>query len=93
MADVIWRVAALDDLDEAIAYIERHDPAAAERYRTRLILAGENLRDFPHRGRPAAVPEHREVATVPPYVISYTIEDDTVFIRSIRHGRRRPFAD
>ncbi len=93
MADIIWRVAALDDLDEAIAYIEHHDRTAADRYRTKLIAAGESLRDFPHRGRPGDLPGRREVTTVPPYIITYEVEDDTVFILSIRHGRRRPLAD
>lgn len=93
MADVIWRIPALDDLDDAIAYIEHHDRAAAHRYRARLIAAGEALRDFPNRGRRATVPGQREVTSVPPYVMTYEVEGDTVFILSIRHGRRRPLAD
>ena len=89
MAEVVWRVQALHDLDDIIDYIERFDPAAAERYHARFWSLGESLSDFPRRGR-AADDGTREMTSVPPFILRYDVEDDRVFILSIRHGARRP---
>lgn len=89
MADVIWRNAALEDLDAIIAYIAPHDHAAAARIAAKLLACGDSLTHFPHRGRPAA-DGRREMTTVPPYVLRYEVDGDRVHILSIRHGARRP---
>ncbi|TCP35033.1 type II toxin-antitoxin system RelE/ParE family toxin [Sphingomonas sp. BK235] len=89
MARVIWRNAALDDLDRIFHFIARHNDQAARRVAERLIACGESLRAFPRRGRPA--PDGcREMTIVPPYILRYEIEGATVLIRSIRHGARLP---
>jgi addiction module RelE/StbE family toxin len=91
MAEVIWREQALDDLDEIAAYIEQFDPRAADTITLRLRLTGESLRDFPHRGRPGPRAT-REMVTVPPYILSYEVDAETVYILAIRHGRQRPLS-
>ncbi|MDP1027508.1 type II toxin-antitoxin system RelE/ParE family toxin [Sphingomonas sp. KR1UV-12] len=89
MARVVWRNQALDDLDDIITYLEQFDAKAADRYYVRLFTLGESLRDFPHRGRPAGNGE-RELVTVPPYVLRYRVDSDSVMILSVSHGARRP---
>lgn len=88
MAKVIWRNTALDDLNAIIAYIAPHDYDAAARIAARLLACGDSLSSFPNHGRPAAG-GLREMTTVPPYVLSYEVDGDRVFILSIRHGARR----
>ncbi len=86
---VIWSDQALDDLEEIGRYIAGFNPAAAVRLLIRLRAAGESLRDFPDRGRPAFVGT-RELTSMSPYVIRYWVEADEVVIVRVRHGARRP---
>ena len=85
MAQIIWTVEALENLELIRAYIQQFDPAAARRFASRLVEAGESLCDFPHRGRPVGG-ENRELMTIPPYVLRYRITSETVFILRIRHS-------
>ncbi|MFS0773874.1 type II toxin-antitoxin system RelE/ParE family toxin [Sphingomonas sp. 1P08PE] len=89
MARVVWRNDALDDLDDIITYLEQFNPTAATRYFVRLFTLGESLRDFPHRGRPTSDGD-RELVTVPPYILRYSVDGESVFILSVKHGARRP---
>jgi plasmid stabilization system protein ParE len=52
---VFFSVEALSDLERIVAYIARHDSAAAERLGNQLIDAAVSLRTLPERGR--VVPE------------------------------------
>ncbi|PKP99316.1 MAG: addiction module toxin RelE [Alphaproteobacteria bacterium HGW-Alphaproteobacteria-15] len=88
MVQVVWTQRALVRLRLIRAYIEQFDPDAAERLAARLIEAGDSLRAFPNRGRPAKS-GRRELATVPPYVIRYRVEGQFVIIGDIKHGRQR----
>jgi plasmid stabilization system protein ParE len=88
MAKVIWDRQANDDLDGIITYIDRFDPAAADRIGSRLYKLGESLADFPERGRPVE-DGTREMPGVRPYVLSYVFAADTVTILRVRHGRQR----
>ena len=87
MASVIWRQAALDDIDAIIVYIKRFDPRASLKTGSRLIALGQSLSIFPRRGRPIA-DGLRELTSVPPYIMRYSIVDDVVHILSVRHGAR-----
>jgi len=89
MADVVWRPDAPEYLDDAIDYIRQFDLPAADQVGTKLIHLGASLTDFPRRGRPAAN-DTRELVTVPPYILTYRVVDDTVYILPIRPGARRP---
>lgn len=88
MARVVWRPQAVDDIRGIIRYIAQHNPAAARDIAARLFTLGHSLKDFPRRGRLAG--NCRELTTVPPYILRYTVEGDTVFILSVRHGARNP---
>ncbi len=85
---VEWRPSALDDRDAIIEYLEPLNPHAAANLLQALILAGDSLTLFPHRGRPGLAAGTRELVAVWPYLIIYEIGDeaDTVSILRIWHG-------
>lgn len=92
MAEIIWTRTALLRLAGIRAYIAQFDPRAAEGLAKRLWIAGESLNEFPKRGRLSGA-TIRELVTVPPYIVRYSIEDGRVFILGIRHGAQRPERD
>lgn len=87
---VEWRPSALDDRDAIIEYLEPLNPHAAVNLLQALILAGDSLTLFPHRGRPGLAAGTRELVAVWPYLIVYEIDDDadTANILRIWHGAR-----
>jgi toxin ParE1/3/4 len=88
MAEIVWRPSAIDDLDETAAYLSQFDPELAERYVARLVALGDSLAIFAYRGRPVSV-NKRQMVLVRPYVLTYEIVDNTVFILRVRHGARK----
>lgn len=91
-AEVEWTEEAIGQLEAIRAYISISDPGAADRIARRLKEAGQSLGYFPNRGR-RGTRGARELPVVPLYMIKYRVEDDQVFILSIRHGRQRPPED
>ena len=89
MARIVWTREALADIEQIRVYVAQFDPAAAQRIAGRLIEAGNSLKAFPNRGRPASH-GRRELVTVPPYLLRYVVRDEAVFIVGVRHGRQRP---
>ena len=76
---------------EALDFIERDSPAAAEAMLTRSLDGLAQLRDFPESGR--VIPEfpdlpYREVV-VNPYRFFYRVMDD-VWIVAVWHERQVP---
>ena len=68
-------------------YIARENPIAAQRVARSLLLAGDSLSIFPHRGRVGRVRGTRELLAVRPYIIVYEVgADDVVYILRIWHG-------
>ncbi len=89
MAEVVWTDAALANLDDIEVYISHFNPIAAQRMSQRLIEAAFGLGESPERGRPLRA-NLRELTTIPPYLIRYRVDGDSVVILRIRHGARRP---
>lgn len=80
---------ALGDLREAIAFIAKDDPAAADRIATRLREAAGRLAQFPLLGH--ALSDHgRRVFGVPgtPFRLIYRVSADRLTILRIWHGAR-----
>ena len=59
----------------------------------KLERACYDLTDFPYRGRPGLIPGTRELVSVRPYVITYTIEGDIVEIVGIQHAAQARIPD
>ena len=89
MTEVVWSDEAFDQLDEIIAYIEQFDSIAAADMGVRLRALADSLHTSPNRGRPASN-DARELVTVRPYIMRYSVHGDRVLIRNVRHSRRRP---
>ena len=89
MVRVIWTSPAAADIRDITDYIAFDNPAAARKFAATLIRLGDSLAEFPNRGRPTERGE-RQLSIVWPYIITDRVVGDSVFIKSVRHGRRRP---
>ena len=77
---------------EAVAYIRRENPTAADRFRARAEEILRRLQPFPPSGR--IVPEfpdlpYREVI-VRPYRFFYRVRDPVVWVVAVWHGAQIP---
>jgi len=88
MRRIVWSDQAIEDLQSIGAYVAGFNPFAAERLTQRLIDTAESLRSFPERGR-AISATRRELLTVKPYSIRYSVTDSEVYILNLRHTARR----
>ena len=85
--DVVWRARALADVARIARYIATDNPVAAARVARELLLAGDSLVSFPHRGRPGRQSGTRELIAVGPYIIVYRVAgDERVTIVRVWHG-------
>lgn len=82
MAEIIWTIPALEQLDEIAEYIALDKPAAARKLVSNVFESVEKLARFPQSGRvPPELPDsvYREVVC-PPCRVFYRQERDTVLI-------------
>jgi len=89
LTKVIWSPSSIRDLQSLRGYIGQFNPRAARDIAARLFEAGNSLKDFPRKGRPAGG-NLREWTLVYPYIIRYEIVGDEVHVLGVRHGRQRP---
>ncbi len=84
---VIWTETALSNLMQIRAYIGLDDREAASRMAAKLLDAGNTLKTFPNRGRPASVAGMRElVVSGTPYLFVYQVSRDSVQIAHVWHS-------
>lgn len=89
---ITWSKAASDDLAEAIAYIERHNPIAALDQLDEIIAQVRGLADFPEIGRSGRVGGTRElVINRSPYLAVYRFvkRKQEVTILRLLHGAQQ----
>ncbi len=89
MRRIVWSRAAREDVRRIRDYIRQFNPLAANRVAASLIEAADSLAELPERGRQIRT-GRRELVAVWPYVIRYRINDLTVMIVRVRHGRQEP---
>jgi addiction module RelE/StbE family toxin len=87
---VVWSPTALEDIEAIASYISRDSVSYAGTVVSRVINSTRNLEYFPFAGR--IVPEFdsqsiREVFAYS-YRIIYRIENETVTVAAVIHGRR-----
>ena len=84
---VAWRTRALADVGRILRYIAADNPVAAKRVGREILLAGDNLVMFPHRGRHGRQAGTRELVVMPPYLIVYRVSAaDVVTILRVWHA-------
>jgi toxin ParE1/3/4 len=83
---VIWSEEAVADVTRIARHIAQDNPAAARRLARELLVAGDSLDVFPHRGRRGLSRSTRELVAVLPYVLVYRVGQDTVRILRVWHG-------
>ncbi|MDT3672440.1 MAG: type II toxin-antitoxin system RelE/ParE family toxin [Aromatoleum sp.] len=89
---IVWTRAALDDLEEILAYYFREaGPATAEAVSRRLISQIESLAPFPERIRESdRIPGARElVIRRLPYIAFVKISADAIVILNLVHTARK----
>ena len=90
MAEVIWDRAAIADLDEIAAYLERDSPIAARRLVQRIVNRVERLKTSPHTG--GFIDEddrhvYRQLIQGN-YRLIYRCERDDILIVAVYHAAR-----
>jgi plasmid stabilization system protein ParE len=92
---VILLPEALSDLEAIHAYIAQDSSDNAAGMAARILDAIEGLATMPGRFAPARTRRRLDydlrVVVVRPYKVFYSIEGQAVYIRTIRHGARRPW--
>jgi toxin ParE1/3/4 len=89
---VRFTLSAREQFLAALAYIQRHNPSAARRFRQRVEQSLRRLERFPNSGR--SLPEFpdlpfREVI-VSPYRFFYRVKGGTIWIAAVWHGAQLP---
>ena len=91
--NLVYTAEAIADLTRLRAFIAERDPAAASRVSEPLVAHVENLRLFPHIGRPVTLaPDPKSIrdAVFGKYVIRYSVHSQTVVVLRIwRHYENR----
>ena len=83
---------AFAELNDIAAYIAQDSPAAAKAVARRIEQVFDRIRDFPYLA-PAVDPSGIRIFPVRPfpYLVFYSVEQDEIIVRNIRHGaRQRP---
>jgi len=87
---VIWSPEAIEDLESIAEYISRDSIFYAQAVVTRVLETAQNIKDFPLAGR--VVPELGDgrirERLVYSYRLVYRIEDQTILIVAVIHGKR-----
>jgi toxin ParE1/3/4 len=91
MAEVIWTIPALNDLETSLEYIELDDELAAKRLARRVFETTDRLTNFPNSGtKPkelVGTPYRRIV--VAPLLIYHRKGDEGVYIVHVRRGEMK----
>jgi toxin ParE1/3/4 len=88
--EIIWRRAALNDLEAIREFIAQDDPAAAARVRAAIRAVVDPLANYPNLGRAGRVEGTRELIIAGfPYIVAYRVAEKQVRVLSIIHTSRQ----
>ena len=79
---------AVEDLERICQWIERDNPAAAQRVAPTIYDQCTRLKDFPHLGQASRRLTGRRELTFAPwlYIVVYQVKPDAVEISRVFHG-------
>ena len=89
MPSLVWRAAALDDLETIISYIAQRNSVAAERLQSAIEACAEGLPKHPLLYRPGRVAGTREAVVHPNYILVYGVGEDAIEIIAVVHSRQQ----
>lgn len=84
---VLWSDPAVWDVEGHVRYLADVNPLAARELAITLFTLGDSLAALPNRGRPGRVEGTRELVAVFPYVMVYQVDEHTVTILRVWHGK------
>ena len=89
--EVIFSARSRNDLEQIVKYIARDDPAAAERFGSKLIAQAESLADAPEMGPRLPQKPDSRFFPVGSYLIIYRLDSEQRVVRILRfcHAARR----
>lgn len=87
--NVLWRVAARDDLVGIVEFIARDNPAAAQKLKDDIEAKVTKLVDHPRLYRPGRVEGTREMLVRANYLVIYQEDDVTVSILRVLHAAQQ----
>lgn len=81
--------AALGEIDEILSYIAKDNPLAAEEVAAVLQATLRRLAEYPRLAVETDDPEVRVLPVLPyRYLVFYTIAEDAIVIRNVRHSAK-----
>ena len=86
--EIVWRRAALNDLEAIREFIEQDNPDAAARVYEAIRAAVDPLAAHPNIGRAGRVEGTRELSSLP-YIVVYRVVEEQVRILSVMHTARQ----
>ena|SRR5437660_6449293 len=89
--EVIFSARSRTDLEQIVKYIARDDPAAAERFGSKLIAQAGSLADAPEMGPRLPQKPDSRFFPVGSYLIIYRLDTEQRVVRILRfwHAARR----
>jgi toxin ParE1/3/4 len=88
--EIIWRRAALNDLEAIREFIAQDNPEAARRVHAAIRAAVDPLGNYPNLGRAGRVDGTRELTVSGfPYIVAYRVAENQVRILSVIHASRQ----
>jgi toxin ParE1/3/4 len=88
--EIIWRRAALNDLEAIREFIAQDNPEAAGRVHATIRAAVDPLANYPNLGRAGRVDGTRELIIADfPYIVAYRVVENQIRILSVIHTSRQ----
>jgi toxin ParE1/3/4 len=88
--EIVWRRAALNDLEAIREFIRQDNPDAARRVHTAIRAAVDSLAEHPNFGRVGRVEGTRELVLPRlPYIIVYRVVAEQIRILAVIHTARQ----
>ncbi len=85
-----WTEVAATDLERIGEFLLEETPYHGSRLVSEIFEASQVLLQFPYRGRPGRKVGTRELVLPSlPYLVIYTVSDDTIHVVRILHGAQK----
>lgn len=85
-----WLEIAIDDLEQAVEYVARHNQTAARKLAKRIWQSIQMLKENEAAGRPGRIAGTRELVVVgTSYIVPYRVKVDEIQILRVLHGARK----